>query len=46
MLVKQDREGHFAVTAYVSKNNLPVKVYKDYGLPAVEIPKVYATTEN
>ena len=91
MLVKQDSEGHFAVTsfeavgdgstflptakeifgerfeefqkvnsdqtgreearknaiaAYVFKHKLPVKVYKDYGWPAVEIPKVYATTEN
>ena len=35
-----------AIAAYVSKHNLPVKVYKDYGWPAVEIPKVYATTEN
>ena len=91
MLVKQDSEGHFAVTsfeavgdgntflpsakkifgehfgqfqkvysdqdgreearknaiaAYVFKHKLPVKVYKDYGWPAVEIPKVYVTTEN
>ena len=91
MLVKQDSEGHFAVTsfeavgdgntflptakkifgehfgqfqkvysdqdgreearksaiaAHVFKNNLPVKVYKDYGWPAVEIPKVNAKTEN
>jgi len=91
MLVKQDSEGHFAVTSFeavgdgntflptakkifgehfeqfqkvysdqdgreearksaiavhVFKNSLPVKVYKDYGWPAVEIPKVYATTEN
>ena len=35
-----------AIAAYVYKHNLPVKVYKDYGWPAVEIPKVYATTEN
>ena len=35
-----------AIAAYVFKHNLPVKVYKDYGWPAVEIPKVYATTEN
>lgn len=35
-----------AISAYVFKNNLPVKVYKDYGWPAVEIPKVNATTEN
>ena len=35
-----------AIAAHVFKNSLPVKVYKDYGWPAVEIPKVYATTEN
>ena len=35
-----------AIAAYVYKHDLPVKVYKDYGWPAVEIPKVYATTEN
>ena len=35
-----------AIATYVFKNNLPVKVYKDYGWPAVEIPTVYATTEN
>ena len=35
-----------AIAAYVYKHNIPVKVYKDYGWPAVEIPKVYATTEN
>lgn len=35
-----------AIAAYVFKHSLPVKVYKDYGWPAVEIPKVYATTEN
>jgi len=35
-----------AIAAYVYKHNLPVKVYKDYGWPAVEIPKVNATTEN
>ena len=39
-------EGNRAIAAYVYKHNLPVKVYKDYGWPAVEIPKVYATTEN
>ena len=35
-----------AIAAYGYKHDLPVKVYKDYGWPAVEIPKVYATTEN
>ena len=35
-----------AIAAHVFKNNLPVKVYKDYGWPAVEIPKVNAKTEN
>ena len=35
-----------AIAAYVFKHNLPVKVYKDYGWPPVEIPKVYATKEN
>ena len=35
-----------AITAHVFKNNLPVKVYKDYGWPAVEIPQVNAITEN
>ena len=35
-----------AIAAHVFKNNLPVKVYKDYGWPAVEIPKMNAQTEN
>lgn len=35
-----------AIAAHVFKTSLPVKVYKDYGWPAVEIPKVFATTEN
>jgi len=26
------------IVAYVSLHNLPVKVYKDYGWPAVTIP--------
>ena len=42
----REEAGKSAIAAYVSKHNLPVKVYKDYGWPAVEIPKVYATTEN
>ncbi len=28
-----------AIGAYVIKHDIPVKVYKDYGWPAVEIPK-------
>lgn len=28
-----------AIAAYVLKHNLPVKLYKDYGWPAVQIPK-------
>jgi len=35
-----------AIAAHVFKNNLPVKVYKDYGWPAVEIPKMNAKTES
>ena len=34
-----------AIAAFVSKHGLPVKVYKDYGWPAVEIPKVNAKAE-
>ncbi len=34
-----------AIAAFVSKHSLPVKVYKDYGWPAVEIPKVNAKAE-
>ena len=29
-----------AIAAHVFKHNLPVKFYKDYGWPAVEIPNV------
>ena len=35
-----------AIAAHVFKNSLPVKVYKDYGWPAVEIPKMNAKTKN
>lgn len=35
-----------AIADHVFKNNLPVKVYKDYGWPAVEIPKMNAKTES
>ena len=34
-----------AIAAFVAKRSLPVKVYKDYGWPAVEIPKVNAKAE-